>query len=105
MLTKEEYVNKELNKLNLKPSKRITELERISHTLPFSKLNEIISKYKKDYTDDEIEISSDNDEYDSCVIVISAVIDESEEDFTKRLNRIKKRIEDDYERMLGLLET
>lgn len=105
MLTKEEYVSKELNKLNLEPSKRITELKRIGHTLPFSKLNEIISEYKKDYTDDEIEISSDYGEYDSCVIVISVVVDESEEEFTKRLNRVKKRIENDYERMLGLLET
>lgn len=105
MLTKEEYVNKELNKLNLKPSKQIKVLEYISYSLPFSKLNEIISKYKKDYTDDEIEISSDYGEYDSCEIVISAVVDESEEDFTKRLNRVKKRIEDNYERMLSLLET
>lgn len=105
MLTKEEYINKELNKLNLKPSKRIKELECIGHSLSFTKLNEIISKYKKDYTDDEIKIDSDYGEYDNCMIVISAVIDESEEEFAKRLNRIKKRIEDDYEKMLSLLET
>ena len=105
MLTKEEYVNKELNKLNLKPSKQIKVLKYISQSLSFAKLNEIISKYKKDYTDNEIEISSDYGKYDNCEIVISAIVDESKEDFAKRLSRIKKRIEDDYEKMLSLLKT
>lgn len=54
MLTKEEYVKKELDRLNLKPSIKEVVLETIDFPMTITQLNELIDKHKKDYTSDEI---------------------------------------------------
>ncbi len=105
MLSKEEYIQKELDKLNLKPSKKEKVLELIDFTVTIVELNEIISKYRKDYPDNEIEICSGYDyDAESNVIVIRVMIAETEKDFNNRVNSIRLRIEMDYDRMAKALE-
>ena len=54
MLSHEEYIKKELDKLNLKLSIRIIDLEKINYPITITQLNKLIDKYKKDYASDEI---------------------------------------------------
>lgn len=105
MLSREEYVKKELDKLNLKLSIRIIDLEKIDYPITITQLNKLIDKYKKDYTSDEIEISPEYDyNYEEPNIVIKAIVKESEADFNNRVNSIRRRIEMDYDRMANALE-
>lgn len=105
MLSKEEYIQKELDKLNLKPSKKEKVLELIDFTVTIVELNEIISKYRKDYPDNEIEICLGYDyNAERNVIVIRVMIAETEKDFNNRVNSIRLRIEMDYDRMAKALE-
>lgn len=105
MLTKEEYIKKELDKLNLKPSIKEVVLETIDFPMTITQLNELIDKHKKDYTSDEIEISPVYDyNYGEPNIVIKAIVKESEADFNNRVNNTRLRIEMDYDRMAKALE-
>ena len=105
MLSQEEYVKKELDKLNLKLSIRTIDLEKIDYPITITQLNKLIDKYKKDYTSDEIEISPEYCyEYEEPNIVIKAIVKESEADFNNRVNSIRRRIEMDYDRMANALE-
>lgn len=105
MLTKEEYVMKELDRLNLKPSIKEVVLEKIDYPITITQLNELIDKHMKDYTSDEIEISPEYDyNYGEPNIVIKAIVKESDADFNNRVNSIRHRIEMDYDRMANVLE-
>lgn len=105
MLSKEEYVKKELDKLNLKLSIRIIDLETIDYPMTITQLNELIEKYRKTYSDDEIEVSPEyNYNYDEPNIVIKAIVKETEKDFNSRVNSTRRRIEMDYDRMANSLE-
>ena len=105
MLSQEEYVKKELDKLNLKLSIRTIDLEKIDYPITITQLNKLIDKYKKDYTSDEIEISPEYCyEYEEPTIVIKAIVKESDADFNNRVNSIRRRIEMDYDRMANALE-
>lgn len=105
MLSQEEYVKKELDKLNLKLSIRTIDLEKIDYPITITQLNKLIDKYKKDYTSDEIEISPEYCyEYEEPNIVIKAIVKESDADFNNRVNSIRRRIEMDYDRMIKALE-
>jgi hypothetical protein len=105
MLSQEEYVKKELDKLNLKLSIRTIDLEKIDYPITITQLNKLIDKYKKDYTSDEIEISPEYCyEYEEPNIVIKAIVKESDADFNNRVNSIRRRIEMDYDRMANALE-
>lgn len=86
MLSQEEYVKKELDRLNLKPSIKEVVLETIDFPMTITQLNELIDKHKKDYTSDEIEISPVYDyNYGEPNIVIKAIVKESEADFNNTL--------------------
>lgn len=105
MLTKEEYIKKELDRLNLKPSIKEVILETIDFPMTITQLNELIEKYRKTYSDDEIEVSPEYDyNYEEPNIVIKAIVKESEADFNNRVNSIRHRIEMDYDRMANALE-
>ena len=105
MLSQEEYVKKELDKLNLKLSIRTIDLEKIDYPITITQLNKLIDKYKKDYTSDEIEISPEYCyEYEEPNIVIKAIVKESDADFNNRVNSIRRRIEMDYDRIAKALE-
>lgn len=105
ILTKKEYVKKELDKLNLKPSKREIVLRRIDFTITITELNKIISEYKKDYSNNEIMIDPSYDyDMENCTISINVIVDETEEDFNIRLKCITSRIEDNYDRLIKLLQ-
>jgi hypothetical protein len=105
MLTKEEYIKKELDRYVLKPIKQTIDLENIDFSMSLTQLNELIAKYKKEYTDDEIEISPEyNYDIESPNIAIRAIIPESEEEFNNRVGTIRRRIEMDYDRMAKALE-
>lgn len=105
MLSQEEYVKKELDKLNLKLSIRTIDLEKIDYPITITQLNKLIDKYRKDYTSDEIEISPEYCyEYEEPTIVIKAIVKESDADFNNRVNSIRRRIEMDYDRMANALE-
>ena len=105
MLSQEEYVKKELDRLNLKPSIKEVVLETIDFPMTITQLNELIDKHKKDYTSDEIEISPVYDyNYGEPNIVIKAIVKESDADFNNRVNSIRLRIEMDYDRMAKALE-
>lgn len=105
MLTKEEYIKKELGRYELKPIKQVIELENVDFAMSITQLNELIAKYKKEYTDDEIEISPEyNYDMESPNIAIRAIIPESEEEFNNRVGTIRRRIEMDYDRMAKALE-
>ena len=105
MLSHEEYIKKELDKLNLKLSIRIIDLEKINYPITITQLNKLIDKYKKDYASDEIEVSPEYDyNYEEPNIVIKAIVKETEKDFNDRVNSIRHRIEMDYDRMANALE-
>jgi hypothetical protein len=105
MLSQEEYVKKELDRLNLKPSIKEVVLETIDFPMTITQLNELIDKHKKDYTSDEIEISPEYDyNYGEPNIVIKVIVKESEVDFNNRVNSIRRKIEMDYDRMAKALE-
>ncbi len=105
MLSQEEYIKKELDKLNLKLSIRIIDLEKINYPITITQLNKLIDKYKKDYASDEIEVSPEYDyNYEEPNIVIKAIVKETEKDFNDRVNSIRHRIEMDYDRMANALE-
>lgn len=104
MLSKEEYIKKELDKLNLKPSINEIVLETIDFPMSITQLNELIEKYRKTYTDDEIEIAPGYDSYSVLVIKIRVYKKESEDSFNIRVNNIRHRIEMDYDRMIKALE-
>lgn len=105
MLTKEEYIKKELGRYNLKPMRQTIDLENIDFSMSLTQLNELIAKYKKDYTDDEIEISPEyNYDMEHTYIAIRAIEQESEEELNNRVNSIRHRIEMDYDRMAKALE-
>lgn len=104
MLSKEEYIKKELDKLNLKPSINEIVLESIDFPMSITQLNELIEKYRKTYTDDEIEIAPGYDSYSVFVIKIRVYKKESEDSFNIRVNNIRHRIEMDYDRMIKALE-
>ena len=105
MLSQEEYVKKELDRLNLKPSIKEVVLETIDLGMTITQLNELIDKHKKNYTSDEIEISPVYDyNYGEPNIVIKAIVKESEADFNNRVNNTRLRIEMDYDRMAKALE-
>lgn len=105
MLSQEEYVKKELDRLNLKPSIKEVVLETIDFPMTITQLNELIDKHKKDCTSDEIEISPVYDyNYGESNIVIKAIVKESEADFNNRVNNTRLRIEMDYDRMAKALE-
>lgn len=105
MLSKEEYIQKELDRYDLKPIKQIISLETVDFDMSLTQLNELIAKYKKDYTDDEIRISPEyNYDMETPTIVISAIVKESEEELNNRVNSIRRRIEMDYDRMAKALE-
>lgn len=105
MLSQEEYIKKELDKLNLKLSIRIIDLEKINYPITITQLNKLIDKYKKDYASDEIEVSPEYDyNYEEPNIVIKAIVKETEKDFNDIVNSIRHRIEMDYDRMANALE-
>lgn len=105
MLTKEEYIKKELDRYELKPIKQTIALENVDFSMSLTQLNELIAKYKKDYTDDEIEISPEyNYDMEQTYISIRAIVQESEEELNNRVNSIRRRIEMDYDRMAKALE-
>lgn len=105
MLSKEEYIKKELGRYNLNPMRQTIGLENIDFSMSLTQLNELIAKYKKDYTDDEIEISPEyNYDMEQTYISISAIVQESEEELNNRVNSIRRRIEMDYDRMAKALE-
>jgi len=105
MLSKEEYIKKELDKLDLKLSIRIIDLESVDFAISITRLNEIIDKYKKDYTEDELEISPIyNYDMELANIAIKAIVKETKEEFNNRVNSIRLRIEMDYDRMAKALE-
>lgn len=105
MLLKEEYIKKELDKLNLKHSIKDVVLETIDYPMTITQLNELIEKYRKTYSDDEIEVSPEYDyNYEEPNIVIKAIVKESEADFNNRVNSTRLRIEMDYDRMANALE-
>lgn len=105
MLSQVQYVKKELDKLNLKLSIRTIDLEKIDYPITITQLNKLIDKYKKDYTDDEIEISPEyNYDMEQTYIAIRAIEQESEEELNNRVNSIRHRIEMDYDRMAKALE-
>lgn len=105
MLTKDEYIKKELDRYNLKPIKQTIALENVDFAMSITQLNELITKYKKEYAEDEIEISPEyNYDMETSIIVIRAIVKESEEELNNRLNSIRRRIEMDYDRMAKALE-
>lgn len=105
ILTKEEYVKKELAKLKLKPSKQEILLKRIYFDVTIEELNKIISKYKELYND-EIKITSEYDDFTrSSTIVIKVITYENEKDFNARLKVNIKRIEADYNKIINMLQT
>ena len=101
--TKEEYVKKELDKLNLKPSKREIIIKRIEYELPITELEEIISGYRDSYNNIEI-VPEFDDDIESHIISIRVIVNETEEEFNTRLKSIISNIENDYDRFIKLLQ-
>lgn len=101
--TKEEYVKKELDKLNLKPSKREIIIKRIEYELPITELEEIISGYRDSYNNIEI-VPEFDDDIESPIISIRVIVNETEEEFNARLKFTISNIENDYDRLIKLLQ-
>lgn len=101
--TKEEYVKKELDKLNLKPSKREIIIKRIEYELPITELEEIISGYRDSYNNIEI-VPEFDDDIESPIISIRVIVNETEEEFNARLKSTISNIENDYDRLIKLLQ-
>ena len=101
--TKEEYVKKELDKLNLKPSKREIIIKRIEYELPITELEEIISGYRDSYNNIEI-VPEFDDDIESSIISIRVIVNETEEAFNARLKSTISNIENDYDRLIKLLQ-
>lgn len=101
--TKEEYVKKELGKLNLKPSKREIIIKRVEYELPITELEEIISGYRDSYNNIEI-VPEFDDDIESPIISIRVIVNETEEEFNARLKSTISNIENDYDRLIKLLQ-
>lgn len=92
-----------MDKLNLKPSKREIIIKRIEYELPITELEEIISGYRDSYNNIEI-VPEFDDDIESPIISIRVIVNETEEEFNARLKSNISNIENNYDRLIKLLQ-
>ena len=92
-----------MDKLNLKPSKREIIIKRIEYELPITELEEIISGYRNLYNNIEI-VPEFDDVIESPIISIRVIVNETEKEFNDRLKSTISNIENDYDRLIKLLQ-
>lgn len=87
----------------VKASKREIIIKRIEYELPITELEEIISGYRDSYNNIEI-VPEFDDDIESPIISIRVIVNETEEEFNARLKSTISNIENNYNRLIKLLQ-